>query len=108
VLLQIAIGDHQVTTLGAHVMARAIGAPNLVPANREVWGLETAQGSAEGVGMIEYDFGLPPEPIENVPMEEGEDPHGLVRRLPASVQTRAQFLANGTIETFCDGPCDPE
>ena len=89
-------------------MARAIGAPNLVPANREIWGLATADGSADGVGMIEYDFGLPPEPIANVPMEEGEDPHGLIRRLPAAIQTRAQFLATGTIETFCDGPCDPD
>src|SRR5690606_13089530 len=32
-LLLVSIGDHQVTTLGAHVMARAMGAKNLAPVN---------------------------------------------------------------------------
>lgn len=108
VLLQVAIGDHQVSSLGAHIMARAVGAPNVGPVVREIWGVPTTDGPVEGAGLIEYDFGLPPEPIENVPMTEGDDPHGLVRRLPASVQTRATFLESGQIELNCDGACDPE
>ena len=108
VLVQVAIGDHQVTSLGAHVMTRAIGAPNVGPVVREVWGIPTQPSPVEGAGLIEYDFGLPPEPIENVPMMEGSDPHGQTRRLPVSVQTRATFLETGTIEINCDGPCDPE
>lgn len=107
VLLQVAIGDHQVSTLGAHVMARAAGAPNLGPVNREIWGLEEVQGTVEGAAMIEYDFGVT-ERIENVPTTDGEDPHGKLRRLDASQATRAQFLLEGTIETHCQGPCDPE
>lgn len=108
VLFQVAIGDHQVSSLGAHIMARAVGAPNVGPVVREIWGVPTTDGPVEGMGLIEYDFGLPPEPIENVPMTEGSDPHGLVRRLPASVQTRATFLESGMIELNCDGACDPE
>ncbi len=107
VLLQVAIGDHQVSTLGAHIMARAADVPNLGPVNREIWGLETAEGVVEGGAMIEYDFGNS-EPVENVPPQDGEDPHGRLRRLEASQATRAQFFLEGTIDTHCDGPCDPQ
>ena len=39
VILQVAIGDHQVTTLGAHIMARAIGAVAIAPQTRPMWGV---------------------------------------------------------------------
>ena len=107
VLLQVAIGDHQVSTLGAHIMARAAGVPNLGPVNREIWGLEEVQGTTQGGAMVEYAFGID-EPIINVPTTEGEDPHGRVRGLDASRAMRGQFFLEGTIETFCDGACDPE
>ncbi len=107
VLLQVAIGDHQVSTLAAHIMARAANVPNLGPLNREVWGLETVEGTVEGAAMIEYDWGNS-EPLINVPAEDGEDPHGKLRNLDVSIETRVQFLLEGTIETHCDGPCDPE
>ncbi|MFY0531818.1 hypothetical protein [Nannocystis pusilla] len=75
VLLNVAIGDHQVTTLGAHIMARAIGeVANMGPVNRSIWGLEEVEGSHSGSAMVEFDFGLPAEPTVNVPMKEGEDP----------------------------------
>lgn len=106
-LLQVAIGDHQVSTLGAHIMARAAGVPNLGPVNREIWGLEVAEGTVQGGAMIEYEFGVE-EPITNIPPTDGEDPHGQVRGLPASLATRGEFLLEGTIRTNCDGPCDPE
>lgn len=107
VLMQVAIGDQQVTTLAAHIMARSAGIPNLGPHNREVWGLETVRGTVEGAAMIEYDWGNT-EPLLNVPAEEGEDPHGKLRNLDVSIETRVQFLLEGTIETHCAGPCDPE
>ena len=107
VLFQVAIGDHQVSTLGAHIMARAANVPNLGPVNREIWGLEEAEGTVMGGAMIEYDFGNS-EPIENIPPMDGEDPHGRLRNLDASQATRGQFFVDGTIETHCDGPCDPE
>ncbi len=107
VLLQVAIGDHQVSTLGAHIMARAIGAKHLKPVNRSIFGLEEVDSPYTGSAMIEYDFGLPPEPITNVPMREGQDPHGKIKGVPAAGQTLKEFLETGVVRAYCDGPCDP-
>ncbi|HEY6558159.1 MAG TPA: hypothetical protein VI072_12830 [Polyangiaceae bacterium] len=107
VLMQVSIGDHQVSTLGAHIMARAIGAKHLKPVNRSVFGLEEVDSPYTGSAMIEYDFGLPPEPITNVPMREGEDPHGKIKGVPAAGQTLKEFLETGVVRAYCDGPCNP-
>ncbi|PCC75316.1 hypothetical protein SAMN02745121_03961 [Nannocystis exedens] len=109
VLLNVAIGDHQVTTLGAHVMARAIGGVvNMGPVNRSIWGIEEVEGSHSGSAMVEFDFGLPPEPTVNVPMKEGDDPHGGPRKLAAANASMDKFFREGVVETFCDGACDPD
>ncbi|WAS91997.1 hypothetical protein [Nannocystis punicea] len=109
VLLEVAIGDHQVSTLGAHVMARAIGGvASIAPENRAIWGIDSAAGPYTGSAMVEYDFGLAPEPTTNIPASDGEDPHGKPRRLPSAAQMLDQFLRTGVVETFCDGACDPE
>lgn len=109
VLLNVAIGDHQVSTLGAHLMARAIGdTPNMGPVNRPVWGLAEVTGAHTGSAMVEFDFGLPPEPTTNVPMTQGEDPHGGPRKTAAANASMNKFFREGVVETFCDGPCDPE
>ena len=109
VLLPVAIGDHQVSTLGAHIMARTIGGVvNIAPSNRTIFGIDEVTGSHVGSAMIEYDFGLAPEPTTNIPPSDGEDPHGKVRKLPSAEKSLDQFLRTGKIESFCDGPCDPE
>ena len=109
VLLPVAIGDHQVSTLGAHIMARTIGGVvNLAPTNRAIWGIEEVTGPHVGSAMIEYDFGLMPEQTINVPSIDGEDPHGKVRKLASAEKSLDQFLRTGAIESFCDGACDPE
>lgn len=109
VLLEVAIGDHQVSTLGAHIMARAIGGVvSLAPAPRAVWGLDTAEGPHSGSAMVEYDFGLAPEPLINVPASDGDDPHGKPRKLASAEKMLDQFLRTGVIESYCEGPCDPE
>jgi hypothetical protein len=108
VLMMVAIGDHQVSTLGAHIMARAIGAPNIIPANRTIWGLEEEMSPYDGSAMIEHSFGLPPEPLENIPMEEGDDPHGAIRPLTTAQATIDEFFRTGIVNSHCEGPCDPE
>ncbi|NVB41098.1 hypothetical protein G6O69_24880 [Pseudenhygromyxa sp. WMMC2535] len=109
VLSLLAIGDHQVTTLGGHMMARELGIPQLSPANRpDLYGIDVVDGPYEGSVMIEYDFGLPAEPIENVPMTEGDDPHGALGDVPVALMTVEQFLRTGVVESFCDGVCDPD
>lgn len=109
VLINVAIGDHQVSTLGAHVMARTIGGVvNMAPVNRSIWGIPEVTGPHKGSAMVEFDFGLPPEPTTNVPMMEGEDPHGGPRKTEAANASMNKFFREGVVETFCDGPCDPE
>lgn len=106
VLLLAAIGDHQVSTLAAHVMARTIGVPLLAQNPRDVWGLEQVEGPVPSA-LIEYDFGLPPEPLGNEPMQEGEDPHGRLTDVPAAVQTAIEYFSSGDAVNHCEGVCDP-
>ncbi len=105
VLLQVAIGDVQVSSLGAHVMARAYGAVSVGPAPRELWGIEEIEGGVQGAAIAEYDYSdVPAEPLEAIP-PEGPDPHECPRRNPAAQQQLWTFLDNGFIQNFCDGPC---
>ncbi|MCK6529392.1 hypothetical protein L6R50_18190 [Myxococcota bacterium] len=108
VVLMEAIGDHQVPNLGTEVMARAIGAPHLQPGNRELYGLEPVEAPHPGTAFIDYDFGLPPVPTTNVPMREGEDPHGKVADVLAARLMVDAFFRTGEVQQFCDGPCDPD
>lgn len=105
-LIQAAVGDHQVTTLAAHIMARAVGAPHLDSGIRDVWGLDPVMGSNVGSTYVEYDFGLPEMPLENIPFEACDDPHGKLRQLPEAREQLDTFLRTGVVENTCtDGIC---
>jgi hypothetical protein len=106
VFINAAKGDHQVTTLGAAVMARTIGMQHLDTGVRDIWGLETVAGPIDGSAIAEYDFGLPEDPVGNLPQRECEDPHGKLRRLPEFREQLDTFYRTGMIENFCtDGVC---
>jgi hypothetical protein len=108
VLIADGLGDHQVTPLGAHIIARTIGAKMLEPAVREIYGLDDAQGPiTQGSAIVEYDFGLKPAPTINAPATDGTDPHGLIRFLKPAMDQADEFFKNGDIKPFCDGPCNP-
>ncbi len=123
VLIHDAIGDHQVTTLGAHVLARALAAPNLSPVNREVYGLTDNPGPfTSGSAMVEFSYGLPAVPTVNLPPDctipavacanpdqYDDDPHESVRTEPDAMEMADVFFRTGTIAATCDGgPCNPE
>jgi hypothetical protein len=110
ILIHDAIGDYQVTPLGAHMIARAVGAKNLKPVNRSVWGVPEADAPFTGSGMVEFSFGLPESPKTNVPpgVDSPDDPHDKVRVLPESIDQSNEFFQTGTIKAYCSGPCDPE
>jgi hypothetical protein len=109
VLIHVALGDHQVTPLGAHILARAVGAKNIAPVNRSVWGVDEVTPPYVGSGLVEFEFGNAPVPDENTPPNTtDEDPHDKVRELDAAIRQAATFLRTGTIEGSCEGPCDPE
>jgi hypothetical protein len=104
VLLHVAIGDHQVAPLGAHMIARSIGAKNVKPVNRSIWGIDEAAPPFNGSAMMEFDFGLV-TPITNVPPTSGEDPHDTVRKLPTAQDQADHFLRTGEVKAVCTTPC---
>ncbi len=110
VLLHVALGDYQVTPLGAHMIARSIGAKNLKPVNRSIFGIPEADGPFAGPGMVEFSFGLPEAPKTNTPPAgpENDDPHDKVRVLDAAYSQTNDWLRTGMVKPYCSGPCDPE
>lgn len=110
VLMRTAVGDHQVTTFGGHVMARAANATHMDWGLRPVYGLtSTTVGELDQDGAVyfEYDFGLPPEPDCNVPLNTCEDPHGKLRSQPDAREQNYLFLKVGTFQNRCPGQlCD--
>jgi len=111
VLIQVSKADHQVTNLGAHIMARTIGGVvNLAPLIRDVWGLDVVTGEHTGSAMIEVDFGNPDPPITNIPHwgDEMRDPHGRATELRNIGDSLSRFYATGVTENLCAGPCDAD
>lgn len=110
VLLHVAIGDYQVTPLGAHMIARSVGAKNLTPVNRSIFGVEEASGPFKGSGMVEFSFGLPEAPKTNTPPNgpETDDPHDKVRVLDAAYSQTNDWFRTGMVVPYCMGACDPE
>ncbi|MEZ4225353.1 MAG: hypothetical protein R3B13_30660 [Polyangiaceae bacterium] len=106
VLMRAAVGDHQVTTLGGQLMARAVGAKHLDTGVRPIWGLPSQSEPIMGSAYVEYEFGLPPEPLCNRPLSHCDDPHGKIRGLEAAEKQLDTFLRTGKAENFCtDGKC---
>lgn len=105
VIIRPALGDHQVTNLGAHVMARAVGAAHLDNGLREVWGLERVTSPYQGSALVEYDFGIPTDPLDNLPQRECGDPHDVLRTIPEGMQQLDHFWRTGEITSYCSGAC---
>jgi hypothetical protein len=113
VLMHDAIGDHQVTTYGAHIMARGIGAKLLEsndaakPLVREVYGLERAKAPLQDASaLVEWDFALPAEVLTNSPSAAGCDPHDRVRVTLPAYQQQDTFFRTGSIDWYCNGVCN--
>ncbi len=111
VLIQVSKADHQVTNLGAHIMARTIGGVvNLAPLIRDVWGIDVVSGSHSGSSMIEVDFGNPDPPLTNIPhwADTLPDPHGRATELRGIGATLRAFYDTGVAQNPCNGPCDAD
>lgn len=131
VLLQVAFGDHQVTTWQADVEARTIGARAHAPVIFSgrwpgvdvLWGVPRIQSYPySGSAIVYWDsgpirpnaspppdlIGTDPPPLENVPNRSGLDPHGNPRVAPAAMQMASDFLRpnpQSAITDTCGGPC---
>ncbi|HND29306.1 MAG TPA: hypothetical protein PLA94_04875 [Myxococcota bacterium] len=108
ILMQTAIGDAQVTTLGGQMAARAYGASLIETPVRPVWGMETQASGWEGPALVEVDFGVPAVPFTNVPPDSEYDTHEDTRRNPPSQEQLWTFLTTGQVVNYCDGACDPD
>ena len=108
-LLQTGIGDAEVPAQAAHIHARGLGIPLMVPSPRDLPGFESFQGPHPGSGLVEYDFGLSPDPTLAWTIPGENEVHEGLRRLTAvKAQLSAFFWPDGKIEATCMGVCDPE
>ena len=133
VLMNVALGDHQVTNWQADVEARTIGASIHTPIVYEGrwpgvdvgWGIPAIGSYPFADSAIVYWDGgpvrpsgdPPPDdvigtdvpPLANIPNTSGEDPHGLPRNQPEEQQMVSDFLrpdAASSISDTCLGlPC---
>lgn len=130
VLLDVAFGDHQVTTWQADVEARTIGAaahapivdPGRWPGVDQLWGIRRiGRYPFRGSAIFYWDsgpirpnpanpldtLGTDPPPLTNTPNRSGDDPHGDPRVALAEQQLVSAFLQpDGVIINPCGtGPC---
>jgi hypothetical protein len=108
VLIADAMNDFQVTPLAAHILARTVGAKNLKPTVRSVFGLDAVDGPVTGTAMLEFNFNTLDEPGVAVPDtntppvgDPTYDPHYKVRQLVSSETAADTFFRTGTAVNPC-------
>jgi hypothetical protein len=115
VLLHTALGDHQVATFTAEILARTAGMAIHRPIYLEGrttdvepgWALPTLAYPSTGSALVVWDSGSPLAPLTNVPPRAGRDPHSDPRADPEAQQQKSDFLkADGSITNVCGSdPC---
>lgn len=107
VLIQVAIGDAQVSNVGAQIQARAFGASTVAPQTKPVWGVEEKQPGFMGSAYVEWHYtDVPDEPTNNMPPTADADPHECPRREAAAQKQLRDFLEDGVVNQYCDGICE--
>lgn len=107
VLMHYALGDAQVSYLGAYGMARTVGARmfprNVLAGNDTLFGFtETAEPSRSSM-VVGYDFAAPPVPPIDLPPDKGTDTHEKPRRDARAQQQMHDFFETGVIADTCGG-----
>ena len=125
VLLEMALGDHQVTNWATEVEARTIGAhirtpsadPGRDPEVTPYYGIPPIPSFPySGSGLVVWDIGpvrqggtlgTDPPPTANVPDRAGQDPHEAPRSEPSNRLQKSDFLSiGGSIVDVCGAkPC---
>ena len=126
VLLQAAIGDHQVAQITAETEARTIGAHARFPwadpgrdldRGNPIYGVPPiTQFPFDGSAITMWDTGpftqanpkgTPPPPNSNTPPSAGQDPHEYPRNTPAARLMKSDFLKIGgaVVDTCGPHPC---
>ncbi len=105
VLMQIAVGDSQVTNLAAAVQARTLGLPLLTPSALDIWGLQSASDGAP-TAISTWDLVREPPPTTNATPVSDNDVHGDIRKLPENQEQTDVFLRTGQVKDTCGGKCE--
>ena len=109
ILQHTAVGDTSVPNLASHVFARTLGLSELAPVPRPLFAIPPVDGPVDGSALVEWDFGVEIPDIPSRPVVLENNVHNDQRSLPASMDQVDTFLREGgLIQSFCDGPCDPE
>lgn len=108
-LVQEGIGDAQVPNIATRFWVRTMGIPGMSPLFEPVFGVKEEKGPFRGSAYIQYGPRPNPFPVDaNLPSKKNST-HEAVRRIDACIQQMAAFFKpDGTIQQFCDGPCDPQ
>jgi hypothetical protein len=122
VLMHVAIGDHQVTTIQADVMARTLGArvrQSAIDEGRSnelkpLYGIPAIGGFpfTGPAALVYWDtgpvrtvggatVGTAPAPLAEVPNRTGADPHGRPRKDPEAQRQKVEFMLNGRVIDVC-------
>ena len=108
-LMQIALGDEEVSDFAAYWEARTMNAPMITPSATTPWGL-TAQPTPlpSGSALAVYDCGAPPLPLTNTPPPKTacaaanrSELHDLPAHVAAGRRQMATFYATGQIVDEC-------
>ena len=118
VLLHASVGDWQVTTYQADVLARTIGASAHKPAYAPGRSLERVplygipaitRDPFAGSALVYWDNGPARNgtaPLANIAPDQGKDSHYAPRTTPAARRQKAEFLLTGNVIDVCGGqPC---
>ena len=106
-LFQAALGDAQVSPLGAEFLARGVGASTVAPETRPLEGVDELAPGFAGSALVEWSYtDVPDAPIVNLPPENDLDTHECPRRQPEAQAQLRDFLLTGKIEQHCDGACE--
>ena len=114
VLFDVAFGDWQVSELSAMVAARTIGLPINQPVTAQGrsregtpgWGLDALKYPSKGSGIVIWDSGSDPIPVEGLPPSTGRDPHEDPRADANVRRQKAAFLFDDTLIDVCNAaPC---
>ncbi|MBI4699716.1 MAG: hypothetical protein HY744_00890 [Deltaproteobacteria bacterium] len=112
VLMQEAVGDCQVPNLVTRMVARTLGLSQLQPAAEPIYGLPPVSAPTTGAALAQYV--MPDELAKYSPPDEAVVPtkdngvHSGAVVLDAAMKQVRELLANGKIDHFCDGVCDPD
>ena len=101
-----ALGDHQVTTLGAHIMARAVGAKHLDTGVGEVWGLESSAGRTDAAPTSSTTTACPWTRSATCPRPPATTRTATSASCPRPPQQVDEFFRTGVVVNHCeDGVC---